>query len=57
MLSPIHLKPSRAKKSQDKISIADPNLNPDVFGLTGSGSGSFFHQAKKVRKTLIPNVL
>jgi hypothetical protein len=54
--------PSQAepsKKSQDKISVADPNLNPDpyVFGLTGSGSGSFFHQAKIVRKTLIPTVL
>ncbi len=43
------------------ISVADP----DVFGLPGSvgrtygsdsGSGSFYHQAKIVRKTLIPTV-
>jgi hypothetical protein len=34
------------------VSVADP----DVFGPSRSGSrtGSFFHQAKKVRKTLIP---
>ncbi len=46
-------------------SIADPD--PYVFGppgsgsvsqcqLYGSGSGSFYHQAKIVRKTFIPNV-
>ncbi len=47
-------------------SVADPNLDPDprVFGLPGSGSisqrygsgfgsGSFYHKAKIVRKTLI----
>ncbi len=47
-----------------------PNPNPDpldphVFGppgsvpiskMYGSGSGSFYHQAKKVKKTLIPTV-
>ncbi len=52
-------------------SVADPNPNPDpsdpyVFGPPGSGSssqrhsscsGSFFHQAKKIRKTLIPTVV
>ncbi len=51
------------------ISVGD--LNPDqldqyVFGPPGSesgsisqryGSGSFYHQAKIVRKTLIPTVL
>ncbi len=47
-------------------SVPDPNLDPDphVFGPPGSGStsqrygsGSFYHQAKIVRKTLIPIVL
>jgi hypothetical protein len=45
-------------------SVADPDPNPDppdphVFGLpeSGSGSGSFYHQAKIVRKTLIPTTL
>jgi hypothetical protein len=46
--------------------VPDPNPEPDphVFGPPGSGStsqrygsGSFYHQAKIVRKTLIPNVL
>ena len=40
-------------------SVADPD--PHVFGLSGStsqryGSGSFYHHAKIVRKTLIPNI-
>ncbi len=46
-------------------SVADPNPDldppdPHVFGLSISqryGSGSFYHQAKKVRKTLIPTAL
>jgi hypothetical protein len=51
-------------------SVADPDPNPDpyVFGPPGyrsgsisqrhgSGSGSFYHQTKIVRKTLIPTVL
>ncbi len=43
-------------------SVADPDSNPDpsdpyVFGPPGSGSGSLYHQAKIVRKTLIPTVL
>jgi hypothetical protein len=49
-----------------KPSVADPD--PYVFGPPGSGSGSisqrygsrsgsFYHQAKKGRKTLIPAVL
>jgi hypothetical protein len=43
----------------NKASIADPD--PYVFGPPGSigqrhGSGSFYHQAKIVRKTLIPTV-
>jgi hypothetical protein len=53
--------------------VADPDLNldssdPYVFGSPGSGSGpisqrygsgseSYYHQAKIVRKTLIPTVL
>jgi len=48
-------------------SVADPDPpDPCVFGPPGSGSGtsslrygswSFCHQAKIVRKTLIPNIL
>ncbi len=52
-------------------SVADPDPNPDppdphVFGPPGSGSGStsqrygsgsFYHHAKTVRKTLIPTIL
>ncbi len=49
-------------------SVTDPDPNPDpyVFGPPESGSGStshrygsgsFYHQAKIVRKTLIPAVL
>ncbi len=50
--------------------VADPYPNPDpdphVFGPPGSGyisqrhesrSGSFYHHAKIVRKTLIPTIL
>ncbi len=47
-----------------KTSVADPDPNPDpsdlyVFGPPGSGpgSGSFYHQAKIVRKTLNPTAL
>jgi hypothetical protein len=36
-----------------KGSVADPY----VFGPPGSGSRTFYHQAKIVRKTLIPTVL
>jgi hypothetical protein len=36
-------------------SVVDPD--PYVFGLPGSGSGSFYYQAKKVRKTLLSTVL
>jgi hypothetical protein len=42
------------------ISVADQDSeDPHVFGPLGLGSGfgSFYHQAKIVRKTLIPNVL
>ncbi len=42
-------------------SVADPEPDPYVFGPPGSistrfgsGSGSFCHQAKIVRKTLVP---
>jgi hypothetical protein len=47
-------------------SVADPDPNPDpdppnprVFGPPGSGSGSasFYHHAKIVRKTLIPTIM
>ncbi len=44
------------------FSVADPD--PDIFGPPGSGSiyqrygsGSFYHQAKIVRKTLLPTAL
>jgi hypothetical protein len=36
-------------------SVGDPD--PYVFGPPGSGSGSFYHQAKIVKKTLISTVL
>jgi hypothetical protein len=40
----------------------DPNPDPHFFGPSGSGSipltsGSFYHNAKIVRKTLIPTIL
>ncbi len=45
-------------------SVSDPNPepipdppDPHLFGPPGSGSRSFYHQAKIVRKTLIPTVL
>ncbi len=43
-------------------SVPDPNPDQHVFGPSGSicqrhGSGSFYHQAKIVRKTSIPTVL
>jgi hypothetical protein len=38
-------------------SVADPDPDPHVFGPPGSGSGSDYHQAKKVRNTLIPTAL
>ncbi len=37
-------------------SVADPDPE-DPYVLGPLGSGSFYHQAKKVRKTLIPSVL
>ncbi len=36
-------------------SVVDPD--PYVFGPPRSGSGSFYHHAKIVRKTLIPTIL
>jgi hypothetical protein len=41
-------------------SVVDPDPDPSVFGPPGSepdGSGFFYHQAKIVRKPLIPTVL
>jgi hypothetical protein len=47
-----------------QTSVADPDPNPDpdpldphVFGPSGSESGSFYHHAKIVGKTLIPTIL
>jgi hypothetical protein len=45
-----------------KGSVADPDPNPDpsdpyIFGSPRSGSGSFYHYAKIVRKALISTVL
>ncbi len=48
------------------VIVAGPDPDPYVFGPPGSGSvgqrygsgyGSFYHQAKTVRKPLIPTVL
>jgi hypothetical protein len=40
-------------------SVVDPDPSDPyyVFGPPGSGSGFFYHQAKIVRKTLIPTIL
>jgi hypothetical protein len=35
----------------------DPNPDPDPYIFGPPGSGSFYHQAKIVRKNLIPTVL
>ncbi len=43
-----------------RIRIRNPDQDPSdpyVCGPPGSGSGSFYHQAKIVRKTLIPTAL
>jgi hypothetical protein len=61
--------PSQSQR-EEKSSDADPDPNQDppdsqVFGPLGSGSGFIcqwygsgsYHQAKKVRKTLIPTAL
>jgi hypothetical protein len=64
-------KPKKKKKAaggklflDQPTSVADPNPDPHVFGPPGSGSisqnygsGSFYHQAEIVRKTLIPTAL
>jgi hypothetical protein len=51
----------KSKNESDRGSVADPDLNPDpdphIFGPPGSGSGTFYHHAKIIRKTLIPTVL
>jgi hypothetical protein len=40
------------------LDLLDPDPDPLVRGLDpGSGSGSFYHHAKIVRKTLIPTIL
>ncbi len=38
-------------------SVPDPNPDPDPDVFGPPGSGYFYHQAKIVRKTLIPTVL
>ncbi len=46
--------------AQQGASVADPHpdqLDRYVFGPPGSGSESISHQAKIVRKTLIPTFL
>jgi hypothetical protein len=55
--------------STPETNVTDPDPNPDppdphVFGPPGSGStsqrygsGSFYHHAKIVRKTLVPTIL
>ncbi len=67
------IRQNRPERVNLLTSVADPDPNPDpsdpsVFGPPGSGSGSisqrygsrsgsFYNQAKIVRKTLIPTVL
>jgi hypothetical protein len=59
--------PSEQVKKVPGSSVAYLNTDPYVFGPpgsgsvstrhgSGSGSGSFYHQAEIVRKTLIPTV-
>ncbi len=64
LLSTRHWKVGPSKVSMVKTSVPDPD--PQVYGPPGSGSisqrygsgsGSFYHQAKIVWKTLIPTVL
>ncbi len=66
--SPAIWKPDELPSKGDLIfftSVADPDPpDPHVFGPPGSGStsqsygsGSFYHHAKIVRKTLIPTIL
>ncbi len=44
--------------STDAISVADPDPDPsDPYVFGPPGSGSFYNQAKIVRKTLIPTAL
>ncbi len=71
MLPTTQVSVSCRKKISPLGSVADPDLNvdPDLsdsydFGPPGSGSGSvsrrsgsFYHEAKIVSKTLIPTVL
>ncbi len=57
-----HLVFTRRRKAKICLStsVSDPDTDPPdshVYGLPGSGSGSFYHQGKEVRKTLIPAVL
>jgi hypothetical protein len=45
-------------KKGTKSSVADPDPSDSyVFGPPGFGSGSFYHQAKTVRKTFITIIL
>ncbi len=41
----------------DIDSVPDPNPDPRVFWPPGSGSGSFYHHAKIIRKILNPTIL
>jgi hypothetical protein len=46
--------PALKQRLLTSVADPDPNLDPDprVFGPPGSGSGSFYHHAKIVRKTI-----
>ncbi len=56
---PLHLhavvRPPTGRENAHSVADPDPDPpDPHVFGPPGSGSGSFDHRAKIVRKTLIP---
>ena len=53
------LDPGVPKRSKyEKISVADPNPDPpDPYVFGPPGSGSFYHRAIIVRKTLILTIL
>jgi hypothetical protein len=54
------VKDTRKETVWGSVADPDPNLDPPdphVFRPPGSGSGSFYHEAKIVRKPLISAVL
>jgi hypothetical protein len=57
VLGNLNLVEQRVRTVKSSVPDQDPNPDPHVFGPPGSGSRSFYQQAKIVRKNLIPTVL